>query len=403
MSKARLNGKIEVKISPVCNKCRERHVKCDGGPQCSRCKHEGAVCQFRPSRRGMRPSSQHRLIPSSDDGSPDVVSPARSWMPSELPMLALTDNLSPLHRIASAEQSQSSSPSRLPIPMDVSTYLTDLFYTNFYPGHPFVLPREHFIKELAAVEQCPLKPVIEYVGTFYDATFDKAEYQNRAEKLLSTHRYPSDGPLVQALLVFAIGLSADGHSTKADIFLRKANKCAMAIGMDDPAYFCLGPGGRIVLGESWRRTWLVLRELCPSRQSSSSPRSTTHALSPWTTVESSAGLDAPVQYESSSSLAPSMAWKGFGDSQFATGQPVHSQYNFSTMCDSRRREDDKTCALNDLLAEAALYDCIQLHDSARHSIEWGHHQEGQGIAQYNRPSLPENDFTRMLFEDLSCL
>jgi hypothetical protein len=46
--------------------------------------------------------------------------------------------------------------------MDVSTYLTDLFYANFYPGHPFVLPRKYFVKELAAIEQCPLKPVIEY-------------------------------------------------------------------------------------------------------------------------------------------------------------------------------------------------------------------------------------------------
>jgi hypothetical protein len=53
------------------------------------------------------------------------------------------------------------------------------------------------------------------------------EYQNRAEKLLSTHRYPSDGSLVQALLVFGVGLTADGHSTKADIFLRMANKCAI--------------------------------------------------------------------------------------------------------------------------------------------------------------------------------
>ena len=399
-----------MKISPVCNKCRERHVRCDGGPQCSRCRQAGALCQFRPSRRGMRTRSQPRSGPSSGPSSgdchSDVALSARSWTPSQGSVLTLSDNSSPLHGVDSAFRSQSASSRPSSTPMGLSSYLTDLFYANFYPKHPFVLPREHLAKELAAAEQCPLKPVIEYIGTFYHATLDRSKYQNRADALLATHPYRSDGLLVQAMLVFAIGLRSDGHVTQADMFLRKAHKCAVAIGMNDHAYSCLGTGGQIIQVDSWRRTWLVLRELCQVRQSCVNPNPATYNWSPRTSAEytSSAGLDAPLQNGTCSISAPSMAWRGFGDGHFTAGNHGLSLNNFRPMLDDRYREGNKDCVLPELRAEAGVYGGVELYESDRHSIAWGHHQESRSMVEDNqRPSLPENDFTRMLFGDLRCL
>jgi Fungal Zn(2)-Cys(6) binuclear cluster domain len=380
MSTARTNGKSEVKISPVCNKCRERHLKCDGGPQCSRCRQEGVLCQFRPSRRGMRPSSRRKSTPASDDGHSDAFLAAQTWVPSQSPMPAATNNAATLPCVYPVSRSQSGSPRQLPIPTDVFTYLTDLLYVNFYPDHQFVMPREHLVKELVAVEHCPLKAVIEYIGTFYDATFDRNGYRRRAEQLLSMQQYPSDGSLVQALLILAIGLNTDGYSTKADIVLQRAKKCAITIGMNDPAFSCLGPGGQIIQVENWRRTWPALRDFCQSWQAPSNLRATMPGLSRCTTVESTVGLEATVQFESSSDLTPFTAWKGFGAGPFTTGRMSNTRSNLNIRHDHTNREDDSMRVLDELLIEAGIYDGIELHNIDKHSTEWRNLQGSHGVA-----------------------
>ncbi len=44
----------EPRLSPVCLRCRERHLKCKGGPICDRCDAEGVQCLYTPTRRGQR-------------------------------------------------------------------------------------------------------------------------------------------------------------------------------------------------------------------------------------------------------------------------------------------------------------------------------------------------------------
>ena len=39
-------------ISTTCTNCRERHLKCSGGPSCARCGWQGISCVFQQSRRG---------------------------------------------------------------------------------------------------------------------------------------------------------------------------------------------------------------------------------------------------------------------------------------------------------------------------------------------------------------
>jgi len=50
----------KVKLSTTCTTCRERHLRCDGPPICSRCRADGASCMFVETRRGKRAPGPRR-------------------------------------------------------------------------------------------------------------------------------------------------------------------------------------------------------------------------------------------------------------------------------------------------------------------------------------------------------
>lgn len=61
-SKQRRLEEPRKRVSTTCTNCRERHLKCDGGPVCSRCRADDRQCVFILSRRGRRPSVKHDTI-----------------------------------------------------------------------------------------------------------------------------------------------------------------------------------------------------------------------------------------------------------------------------------------------------------------------------------------------------
>ena len=68
------NEQPRIKKATTCTNCRERHLKCDEAPECSRCRSEKTPCIYVASRRGQRkPSSTNRrhdaVGSSSRDGS----------------------------------------------------------------------------------------------------------------------------------------------------------------------------------------------------------------------------------------------------------------------------------------------------------------------------------------------
>ena len=61
----------QTSLSTTCTSCRERHLKCSGRPgPCTRCSTGGTSCDFVPSRRGKRQELQHLsvIIPVSEHG-----------------------------------------------------------------------------------------------------------------------------------------------------------------------------------------------------------------------------------------------------------------------------------------------------------------------------------------------
>ena len=58
----------ELRVSSVCNNCRNRHLRCSGSPVCIRCAKESTPCVFRPSRQGQRTMA----VVAVDSGSPPL-------------------------------------------------------------------------------------------------------------------------------------------------------------------------------------------------------------------------------------------------------------------------------------------------------------------------------------------
>ena len=260
-SKPASGDKAPAKLSPVCTNCRDRHLKCDGGPLCSRCRNEGATCVFKPSRRGMRPNRGA----STSDRRPSNPAPMNmQWMPIQSPSQL---HPGPLQSAPSADpgaRSQYETQGHPALLARPSAHLIDLFYSHFHPTHPFVLPRAHLAERLIRSDFRHLQAAIEYVGSFYDPTVDRGHYQYEAEMILIAQQHPRDLYEVQALLLLAIGLQTDGEPTKAHDVLKRARDLGVAIGINDPAMFSQYSGGHPAQQESWRVTSWTLNRLCQS-------------------------------------------------------------------------------------------------------------------------------------------
>ena len=248
------------RVLQVCSNCRSRHLKCDGGPLCSRCQREGIACVFKPSRRGMRPSCRRKSTLDHKDSGYTILewSPPNSLQHSPPPFTA------PIPPERSRSQSLSVVKIQAPPTSPQSAHLIDLFYSLFFPTHPFTLPRDRLAEKLENRDLHYLQVVIEYIGSYYDASSNRARYRYLSELLLFTQEYAEDIFKVQAFILLAIGLHADGEPDKADNALRQAHDIASLCGMNDVA--CSAPlfGGMSLDEESARRTWWTLKSLCHS-------------------------------------------------------------------------------------------------------------------------------------------
>ncbi|KFY03007.1 hypothetical protein V490_00349 [Pseudogymnoascus sp. VKM F-3557] len=97
-----------------------------------------------------------------------------------------------------------------------------------------------------------------YVASQYVSTSLTATFALELETLLASADIPNDGFLVQALLLFVIGLDGNNEQLRALEVLTRAQKVAIQLGMHQHDFAILNGGGLPVLEESWRRTWWEL-------------------------------------------------------------------------------------------------------------------------------------------------
>ncbi|KAL2270354.1 hypothetical protein VTJ83DRAFT_2538 [Remersonia thermophila] len=137
----------------------------------------------------------------------------------------------------------------------------DAFYHYFHAGHPFVLPRDHFLRLLKDGSASPnvglVLAAMKYIGSLYveSAGPAKATYLDDALRLCYQPGVAHDGFLVQALLLLTIGLDGQCDQAKARELLADCERFAIDIGLHKRDFAVQRGRGNPVLEESWRRTW----------------------------------------------------------------------------------------------------------------------------------------------------
>lgn len=139
--------------------------------------------------------------------------------------------------------------------LDIRERCIEAFFYHFYPAHPFLLPRAHF---MALRKQQPLdalQAAMRYVGSLYVSQAPTTALGIEAERSVYQADCPQDGFRVQAMLILTIGLDGYTYQEKALQILTDAQDLALEIGMNSRKFAYQHGNGSEVLEESWRRTW----------------------------------------------------------------------------------------------------------------------------------------------------
>lgn len=247
--------KIPHRITVACTTCRNQHLRCDGAaPVCTRCREGNKRCVYKDIRRqSRRLRDQHDSTLGSDSGrSRNVNLSDNSWAMSESPgqeLYSLNNSSNLVH-----------DPFLIPQPVNPrQSKPLESFYTSFFKGHPFALPRTRLIsqfdKDPASVTD--LIKVIAFIGSLYMFDPSSQGYRAAVESAIAKG-LPQDGFSVQCLLLFAGALEWSGEQDYAQSMLDKAKSMALNIGIQFRSYAQEHGQGCLVLEESWRRTWWEL-------------------------------------------------------------------------------------------------------------------------------------------------
>ncbi|KAL2260213.1 hypothetical protein VTK26DRAFT_5863 [Humicola hyalothermophila] len=286
-------------VPAACLACRGKHLKCDGNTPCSRCTSSNTECLYVPSRRGYKgprrnqaqnPNKRHASssppFAGPSEGYPVLmghtpVSLAAPPVAGFAPGIMLPDQ-SPVSYTAASPLTNVPLYSNSFLPtMDASTMaLTtapaaqqavrppvptlaercfDAFYHYFHASHPFVLPKDHFLrllKEGSAPNLNIVLAAIRYIGSMYlDAGPARATYLDEALRMCYLPGTPKDGFLIQALLLVIIGLDGERELARARELLADCERFAVEIELNKREFATVHGRGNPVLEESWRRTW----------------------------------------------------------------------------------------------------------------------------------------------------
>ncbi|KAK4456635.1 hypothetical protein QBC42DRAFT_214462 [Cladorrhinum samala] len=287
-------------VTAACLACRSKHLKCDGSTPCSRCTSSQSECVYVPSRRGYKgprrgtapnPNKRHASSspPYTGSGPTDScpmllgntpVSIPAPPMTAFNPSIILQDqspvsyaptpvvNGVPLYRNSFASHLNPNTmalttangiPQVQPPVTTLAERCFDAFYHYFHAGHPFVLPKEFFLRLLKEGTTPNLNVVMaamRYLGSLYvDAGPARATYLDEAIRLCYLPSTPKDGFLIQALLLIIIGLDGNCNQEKARELLADCERFAIEIDLNKREFASIHGRGNPVLEESWRRTW----------------------------------------------------------------------------------------------------------------------------------------------------
>ncbi|KAF2471076.1 uncharacterized protein BDR25DRAFT_30155 [Lindgomyces ingoldianus] len=266
-------------VAVACVPCRSRHLKCDGGVRCSRCKADGVECTYIKSRRGWKGKRKNKGENGAPTGSgpenetvlhgPLSNSLATTTIALPSPGYDFGSELSLVDQLSSAPNSLSLLASAPPVGQFNlnGTQRTNQFGTTgppnaigaffhfFYGSHPFCLPRPRLVEFLKERRAPLLELAVQYIGSSFLPSVPTDIYKEALNRTIASQNYPKDGYTVQALLLFSIGLHANNDVPRAAQIFGMAQAMTVEIGLHRSDYAIINGNNDRVLEESWRRTW----------------------------------------------------------------------------------------------------------------------------------------------------
>ena len=294
-------------VKAACQRCRSRHQKCDALlPICTRCKKERKFCTYAPSRRGKSVAHLHArqkersesdslgMDPGAKLDKTDSASHCSLHFGQTFSEITNSSLLtSPIQRDtydSAALQPTGSSDFTSPMDMgndfgvpcyqdveDVAImsprrtaslpqkagdlespdhFYASIFYSSFWPSHPFLPPSRLLRQHLTGSLKSELASTINYLGSMY------AGAQNEHLIALSAPEpqleYPQNGFVVQSLILLALSSHMSCELQQAQAYFNQAIDIALTIGLHKPDFAQKYGQGIPVIEESWRRTWWEL-------------------------------------------------------------------------------------------------------------------------------------------------
>ncbi|KAF5604129.1 uncharacterized protein FSUBG_6902 [Fusarium subglutinans] len=237
-----MERRSKTRATLACLPCRNQHLKCDGTrPICSRCQGLSRTCAFSESRRSGSYKAALRRTRAQDFQAHNLTpTDSLASLGSELQQ-PLSDSLAGFGVIETQH--------------DDGIEFVDLYYENFHPSHPFILPRTALDARYAA--GCPniqhVMGAVRHIGSFYTSN----PIIGIEDSLLGQVEH-IDGFIVQTTLLTALAKSMCAEQDLADELLSKAMHQASLIGMGTKTLTEFTSQSDPVLAESLRRTMWML-------------------------------------------------------------------------------------------------------------------------------------------------
>ncbi|KFY13696.1 hypothetical protein V491_06324 [Pseudogymnoascus sp. VKM F-3775] len=137
---------------------------------------------------------------------------------------------------------------------NVKERLINLFYTYFYPSHPFLLPKHLFSHRGYPTY---LMAVVYFIGSHHSSSISRDLLRASTARVLADDTQKTEF-MVQARLLFSIALLGRNELEESEAMFAQAINLALELGMNQASFATLHGRQNTVEEESLRRTWWEL-------------------------------------------------------------------------------------------------------------------------------------------------
>lgn len=233
----------------ACMRCRKHHLKCDAdNPSCSRCLKAQISCVYLPSRRG----AKRKLSRLDQDGSPEQMT-EQPRPPFEFEASNSVNRPANVGTNVDVLEQDVSSSALGESPF-FDNRLVRLYYENFHPAHPILVPASLY--EGRHYPQY-LHQVVKFIGSQFSMLIPSDSLSDSTSGHLKDNTEKTTCT-VQALLLYAIIMVGRQEVSQAQRSVAEAIDIALELGMYRKDFATTFSTTLELESESVRRTWWEL-------------------------------------------------------------------------------------------------------------------------------------------------